>query len=299
MKTNKGYYLIFGAVLTLAFFYLINDFVFRTYKEVSVASVVFWGWLGANIVLSPIFLGTKKARQKIKNEILFRWKLVLSVSVLTSIGGFLLFLSISESSSGVISLLEKSNIIFVFILGIIFLKEKITVKEIIPMLISIAGLFLITNLKGEISSLGVGAILLSQFLYAAQSFLIKKFGQKMDSFVFSFIRSVLMLLFIGIFFIILGQIEIIPLKVFIILTIAQVFGVFMSRYLFFEAHKFLPISKLGFLMLSESILTLAGAFIVFGDTVSMQKFIGGSLILAGLLFFLKEQYKEAESLRSP
>lgn len=290
MKKNKGYYLIFWSVITLVFFYLVNDYVFRNFKAVSVTNVVFWGWLGANIILSPVFLGTKNARQKLKNEILSYGKLALSVSILTSIGGFLWFLAMSESNSGVISLLEKSDVIFIFILGVIFLREKIMIKEIIPMIISIMGLFLISNLKGEISSLGVFAILFGQFLYSVQSFLIKKFGQKMNSFYFSYVRSVLMLFFTGIFFIILGKIEIIPLNVITILTIAQVFGVFLARYLFFEAHKFLPISKLSFLMLSESILTLIGAFIIFGDAVSTQKFIGGFLVLIGLLFFLREQY---------
>ncbi|MFH1564599.1 MAG: HAMP domain-containing sensor histidine kinase [bacterium] len=35
---------------------------------------------------------------------------------------------------------------------------------------------------------------------------------------------------------------------------------------------------------------LIGEFIVFGDAVSMQKFIGNFLVLIGLLFFLREQY---------
>lgn len=290
-KEQKGYYLVTLAIITLVFFYLVNDYVFRTFENISVANVVFWGWLGANIALSPVFLSTKNSRKKLKNEIFTHGKLALIVSILTSIGGFLWFLAISESSSGIMSLLEKSNILFVFLLGIIFLQEKVSAKELLSVGIAIIGLFLIANLEGEVSRLGVFAILCGQFLYSVQSFLIKKFGGKMNSFFFSYVRSVLMLIFTGIFFGILGKIELIPMKVFLILTGSQIFGVFISRYLYFEAHKFFPISKLSFLMLAESILVLLGAYFVFGDIITIEKIIGASLIVVGLAFFLKEQGK--------
>lgn len=288
-KEQKGYYLVTFAVITLVFFYLVNDYVFRTFENISVTNVVFWGWFGANIVLSPIFLGTTNSRKRLKNEILTHGKLALIVSILTSIGGFLWFVAISESSSGIISLLEKSNILFVFLLGILFLREKVSMKELLSVGIAIVGLFLIANLEGEVSGLGVFAIFLGQFLYAIQSFLIKKKGGKMDSFFFSYVRSVLMLVFTGIFFGVLGKIGLIPIKVFLILTGSQILGVFVSRYLYFEAHKFFPISKLSFLMLAESILVLLGAYFLFGDIITMEKVVGAGLIVFGLAFFLKEQ----------
>ena len=288
-KKQKGYYLVAVSIIALVFFYLVNDYIFRTFENISIANVVFWGWFGANITLSPLYLGTNNSRKKLKNEILTHGKLALMVAILSSVSGFLWFLAISESSSGIISLLEKSNILFIFFLGIIFLQEKIVIKELLSVGIAIIGLFLIANLEGEVSSLGIFAILFGQFLFSVQSFLIKKIGGKMNSFFFTYVRSVLMLFFAGIFLGILGKIELIPLKIFVILTVSQVFGIFVSRYLYFEAHKFFSISKLSFLMLIESIFVLLGAYFIFGDVITMEKIIGAALIVIGLSFFLKKQ----------
>jgi len=286
---QKGYSFIALATITVVFVYLINDYVFRSFEGVSLANLFFWGSFGATVILSPFFLSTKNSIQILKNELVNHGKLVLLVSVLTAIGGFLWFLAIAESGAGVIALLEKSNVVFVFLLGIFFLQERVSRKELFFLGITVLGIFLVSSLKGEASSLGVIAILISQFLYSMQSFLIKKYGSEINSFFFSYIRLILILIFTGVFLSIIGVIGFVPMEAFLIMSLSQVFGIFLYRYFYFEAHKFFPISKISFLMLAESILVLFGGYILFGDSITIQKIAGAIFILVGLGLFLKEQ----------
>jgi len=54
MIKNK-YYLIFGAVISFTTLFLINDYVFRSNQGISAPTIIFWGLLGANVVISPFF----------------------------------------------------------------------------------------------------------------------------------------------------------------------------------------------------------------------------------------------------
>jgi drug/metabolite transporter (DMT)-like permease len=77
--------------------------------------------------------------------------------------------------------------------------------------------------------------------------------------------------------------------VFCLITISLSLGAFIGRYFYFEAHKYFSISTIGFLMLLESVGTVFGAYLFFGDVITIQKAIGAVLIIAGAGLFIREQ----------
>ncbi len=178
-----------------------------------------------------------------------------------------------------------------FLLGVLFLKEKVFIREIMYALIAIAGIFLITNIKEEVTLLGVGAIFSSELFYSLHGFLVKKFGKNIQVLQFVYLRSLTVFAIVGIFFGVLGKIDIVELRVIILGSISLLMGAFVSKYFYFEALKYFPISKIGIFLLLESILTIFGAYLFFGDPVTLQKVIGVFLILGGAWLFLREQEK--------
>lgn len=291
--TKKGYILILAAVACFSISYFSIDAVFRMDLGITPLSAIFWGFLGAVIVGSPYFLGRKSQREVLKYEMQVHGKLMLQVGGLMIVGAFLWFVAMSQSDSGMISLLFHSQVILAVLLGVLFLKERLAFKEIIAILISVLGLIFTASLKEEIAVKTVFIIMGSTLFFAFSSFVLKAKGQKINSKAFAFLRLTFMSFCLGvILFLIEGGIAVPPVIPLLLLGGSQVFGALLGRALSFEAHKYLPISKLHLVTLIESPLILFGAYILFGDTVSLQKFTGTLLILGGLLFFFYVQFKQ-------
>ncbi len=287
---NKGYLLILGAFFAGTIFYLLVEYSFKNFNLLP-ANAVFWGSIGAIIASSPFFIFNSKYRNSINKTVLYDRKLLILVATLTSVGLVLSFLAISESNSGVIALLFESKLLWAFLLGIFFLNEKISMKEAFLAITSVFGFFLICSIEGEITKIAIVAALSSNFLYALQSFFIKKHGREMDTIAFSFLRGIIIIIFIGVYLVISGKFATIPLVAFGVLTVAQICGLLLHKMLFFQAHKYLELSKLSIFLLLQPVLVLFAGFMFFSHPLSSQKIIGAFLILGSLALFCKEQTK--------
>jgi len=289
-KGVKGYVLIILTVLSFAVSYFVVDYVFRNYPEITVENVIFWGLLGAVLSGVPFFLRTGHQRKIFVTEFKNFKKLILLSGILTTFGSFLWFWSLAHSSGGIVALLVQTGIIFTFLLGIIFLKEKINFGEILGFILVITGVIVISNLEGEVTFLAVLASIVSAFLYALQSFFIKKWGGKsLKSTVFAFQRILVTLIFLSILLFLQGNIKWIGFDLFFIIAVSQIFGFFIGRIFYVEAHKYLDISKLNVFLALEPVAVLVGAYFIFGDIIYWQKFLGAFLIIGGLIWFIKSQ----------
>jgi len=225
-------------------------------------------------------------------------KNIFLFGVVSFLGLVCMQVAVSLSSSGIISLLQRSVIIYSFLLGIFFLKEKVNLKEILGILVAIVGLFLVVNLKGEVTGLAVIVSLTSCFFYALQSFVLRKDSKKLDMTAMTFFRSIFILLVLGILLLILGKMELIPLEAFLILTVSQFCGATVWAVLFFRAHKYLPLSKVSLVLLLGAVFVPICAYFIFGDSLSNQKIAGMSLIVSGLAFFMYAQKRLKKKLKS-
>ncbi len=289
-KEQKGYALILGTLLSFAVSYFVVDYISRNFPEISVENILFWGLGGAVLSGFPFFLRTKNQRKIFTQEFKNFKKLILFSGVLTTIGAALWFWAMTNTSSGLVALLVQTGIIYSFFLGVFFLKEKVTFLEIIGFIIAIIGVILISNLKGEITYMVAIAPMLSAFMYSLQSFFIKKWGgEKLRSTVFAFQRIFVTMIFLSAILLAQGKIEFIPLDLFFIIAVSQIFGFFIGRIFYIEAHKYFPISKLNIFLALEPVIILIGGYFLFGDTLSSQKILGAVLIIGGLIFFIKSK----------
>ena len=190
-----------------------------------------------------------------------------------------------------VALLAQAETVFAFLLGVLFLKERVSSKEILGLLIAIGGFIVISNIRGEINLFTALIVLFSSFLYASQSFLVKKFGGNIDSVAYSYLRTILMSSLLSIYLLTFHSISFIAWVPFLILAGGQVAGFVVGRILYFQAHKHLPMSTLNTLLLFDPVLILIFSFFLFGDALTFQKIIGSTLIISGLIYFSKEKMK--------
>lgn len=293
MKSSdqKGYELIAGVLMAFAVSTLSVDFISRQYPDIDALTSVFWGWWGCVALTTPFYLGRENMRRRLVEETKKHWKLLMVTSVLTTLGGILWFVSIFQSTSGLVSVLAQAETIFAFLLGVLFLRERVNGKEILGLAIALIGFLIISNIEGEIQPITVFIVLLSSFLYASQSLLVKKYGFHIDALAYGYLRTLLMVALLTMFVLSTQTLSWIGWTPFWILALGQVFGFILGRVMYFQAHKYLPISTLNVLLLLDPPLIVLLGFFFFGDMITLQKIIGSGLILGGLLYFSREKRK--------
>ena len=279
-----------GNIAALTVFYLLLDFVMRKWG-ITVDQAMFWGWGGASILITPFFLMRKKSRKNLKEEWTRHKKLIVGTALITTAAGALIVSGLAMSGSGPAVLLENLQPIFASILGVAFLAERFTKGELWASVIMLAGVALVGSLKGEVPPIAVLLIAGSSFLYALQSFLFKRYGTKSHVFSFSFLRGWIVALIIMLFVFSTGRFQVLPLPALGIIFFIYILGILVSRYFFFQAHKYLEVSKLNIFLLLQPIGVLAGTYLFFSDPMPAQKILGAILILGGGYFFVKSRRK--------
>ncbi|MDH5655516.1 MAG: DMT family transporter, partial [Spirochaetia bacterium] len=147
-------------------------YYFNSFETGTPENVAFWGMFSSSIILLPYFLFYGKARKRIQISVKRDRNIILTVAVLSTIGAYLWMLGLKEMAAGPLSLFGKSQVIYSAILGILFLKERFTLIEFAGMAAALAGIILISQLKGEVSLTAVIYVLTSAFIYSLQSMLV-------------------------------------------------------------------------------------------------------------------------------
>ena len=89
-------------------------------------------------------------------------------------------LGINRLSGSVSSLFGAMNPIFIPILAAIFLKEKLTLRKILCVAVSMTGVVIIVGVGGTVDPLGALLMLASVFLWSSASIIIRRLGGKYD-----------------------------------------------------------------------------------------------------------------------
>lgn len=89
-------------------------------------------------------------------------------------------LGISRLSGSVSSLLGAMNPIFIPLLAAIFLHEKMTLRKVACVALSMTGVAVIVGVGGDADALGALLMLLSVFLWSSTSIIIRRLGGRYD-----------------------------------------------------------------------------------------------------------------------
>jgi len=262
-------------------------------SEIDFYSLAIWGWgIGMVVATLGFYLPIKSQRQVLIPELKLHGPFYALISVLTLINGSTWFYGMSQISGGVAALIDQNIVIWSFVLGALFLGERFSWRQLSAIFITIAGLVIVSNLKGEVTFLGVMALLTCGLSVATQSVLIKKYKHPINALALTFWRGWSMVIFSLLIAIALGtfstQVEIMAL---IAVGVAQFFGLFVGRAAYIKAHEFLPMSHLSFYMLGIPVIVLLSSFVILNEPLGAQKIIGALVMLIGLFWFFTRKAK--------
>lgn len=255
--------------------------------EVSIYDILFWGCLGAVLYSLPIFYWKNLSFSKIATTCT-EYKKTLFITVLLSAISILIFLYLIQNTfTDTITLFDQSATLWSMVLGIMFLNERISGLQILGTIICINGIYIMYNSSFSITPFTFLLMSINPLLYALQSFILKRYGKGIDSFLYSFIRLFGICILVGVMFVIFQKISIPPLPVIIALGVFQFVGMIVGKICTTKAHEYLSISTLNLLFILMPILALlATPLIEINYVFELWKYIGAGIVLLGMTIFL-------------
>lgn len=296
MGKTKG---IIYTILASVSFGLIPIFTMLAYGTgMSVASILFWPGLIGSVVLY-VYIRIKKI------PLAITLKQLLLLALLGSVGKFLttffLFFAYNNIGVGVSTAIHFTYPAIVTVLAIVFFHEKLNIKKIISLCLSISGIYYLTaNSQTAINMAGVVFAFLS-----AATFTFYMLGMVSEE--FKNLNTEVGILYITIATVVLAPIYglikhdpfwTINFMGFIYATIIGVFLTIIAFILLSKGVRALGSITASILCTLEPIVGITLGVIILNEKMTMSTFIGSTMVIISVLiiaFTQEEPSSEAET----
>ncbi len=206
----------------------------------------------------------------------------LILSIFLFLGYFFQTVGLKYTTSSHSGFITGLYVIFTPLFAVLMLKEKITTKVSIAVILSLIGLYLISNISGSIN-FGDFLTLLCAIAYAIQVVLVAKYSRIHDPNALTIIE----LAFVFIFS--LGGWTIEGFRVYwswlMIFGVAftGIFATALAILVQTHAQRVLPSSHAAIIYTTEPVFAGIFSYLFLGESLSTKGFIGAALILLGML----------------
>jgi drug/metabolite transporter (DMT)-like permease len=219
----------------------------------------------------------------------FKILVFLGMIELVATAAFYGAISITENPA-IPSFLRNMEYIFVTLFGVFLLKERFTGGEIIGILLTFTGAFVISYQKGAtfyayISGTS-GLMLLATTVYGVRTIIAKKHIHTITPTMLAINRAIFLLIFALIFLKILGQSIRIPTTALINIAIGSFFGPFLTSIGQYSALKYIEASRAAIVQSTTALFVLLGAYLYFGKFPADYQLAGGMLTITGAMLLV-------------
>jgi drug/metabolite transporter (DMT)-like permease len=222
------------------------------------------------------------------------WKYLLAIAIIGGAFAFLLFFNgLKLTTAGRGAFIHKTLPLYVLVLAFIFLKEKITEKQLFALLLMFIGTIVLYSAQINPTELwanpSIGDILIigATFLWAVENVIAKKAMIKGENnFVVSFTRMFFGGLILFGFLLLIGKYDLLlRLQTEQILNIA-ISTAILFGYVFcwYWSIKLINVSKASTILLLAPVISLLFGVILLGEPVPIRQLAGSVLILIGAYF---------------
>ncbi len=276
MLNNKQYF----GVLTIfigVFFVSFGGLIVKSFETQNPWKILFWRQFFFSITII-IFLFTKY--KKNIQKLYYKPTIVPFLMGLGLFFGFVAFVySMLNTSVANVNFINTTQVLFLALFGLFFLREEINFITIVSIFISMIGIIIIFinsinvgDLKGNIFALAI------PLCFAGVVILTKKFP-KSDLTLSGLIASV----FVMIYALFVTETIYISKHDMILSILAGVLQTGLPFILLIIASKYISSSLIGLVMLLEALMGPTWAYIFIQDMPSINVFIGGLFILTGVI----------------
>ncbi len=278
---KKGFFYLFLSLFCGASVYILSKSILEVINLNTF--MVFWfGFASLNITLFLLFYPKDWASfraifSELRNNLLF-YSYILS----SELGAALLFFYlIKKMNPSVISFIENLNPLFVFVISVVFLNEKMNKIELSGGMISLSGIMLLTfsYLNGNI--LLIILSIFDIFIYAVNLTVIRWYRENFTSFCLASLR--IYTIFFAFFLIgfLRKEVFLPNIKTFILLFIGGTVGPFLGMFSYFKSLQYLKASTVSFFNRLKPFLVFLGSSLILGYELGSRVLMAGILIVFG------------------
>lgn len=196
------------------------------------------------------------------------------------LGLITLFYASSHAAQGDVTVLNKLSPVFVTLLAVVFMKEKLPAVQLPALALSVLGAFIVFRPSFASDPLPLFAALLSALASGVAYTFLGYFKDKVDGMTvimhFSTFSVVASLPFL------LADFVVPDLRQFLLLMLIGVFGS-LGQFFITYAYRFAPASEISIYNYSGILFSMLLAFLILGEPLKLSSLAGGALVAAASL----------------
>ena len=210
-----------------------------------------------------------------------RW-FFISIGALVGVSTIINYEAVAFIDPGTASLLARSSILISVVLGIFWLKDKLTKVQGCGVILAQIGVLLISFQPGDYIRFGSLLILISALMYALHTAIVKRYGEQIDFIEFLFFRILTVCSLV--FCVALGKKALIwPTDMaWLLLFLTATVDIVISRALFYLVLRRLKMSVHAIVLTLSSLAAISWTYIFFDIAPTVQQVIGGFGIICGV-----------------
>lgn len=192
------------------------------------------------------------------------------------------YLAVHYIDVGTASMLGKMSTLFSLLIGVSWLRERLTPIQWLGGLLAAVGVLIITFQPSDVLRAGSLLVIFSTIMYALHAAVVKRHGQEMDFITFFFGRVLFTAITLLVFAV--GRpLALPPAPGWLLLLVAGTVDVVISRALYYLALRRLPMTLHAIVLTLSPVATLLWALFLFDTFPQPQQLIGGVAVLGGVL----------------
>jgi len=279
---STGYLYALGASLALA-----ASFVFSK-SALNHLTVVQFGliWFSMGVIWNIIWFLVRRDFRRIKDSFGTKTIVALVIALLEGAATGLFYMAIKAMENpAVVSFIGNIGPVFVTIMGVGLLKERFRNSQLIGILITIIGIFIINYREGGFAGfLDPGSIYVigASLLFSVATIVGRRYHKMLIPGYMSLIRTFLLAAAMLLFFLNGNQMPVLLPELWRDLSIGSLLETLIVIVFAYQALKLIEATKTSLIISSKGVWTLLLAWIFLGVFPSVMQLTGGILTLIGV-----------------
>ncbi len=245
-------------------------------------------WFGAASVWGGAFYVAQNGLSLPRGLRRLAWPL-LWLGVFNGLANLLLFMAIDLGDPTLAAFFSRSETVYSVLLGALLLGERMLAGQWAGVGLAIIGAGVITFKSGSVVGLMLIFTLVSNFFLSLSTLIAKRHILAVPPLLLSTIRTALMTLMLGVIGLVAGQLSWPNAVAWAWIWGGAFFGPFLSYVLFYQGLLYLDLGKGVVIRSTQPLFVAIYSFILFGALMTPQQFIGGILLLLGVILMLQQQ----------
>ncbi|MCK5134434.1 MAG: DMT family transporter [Bacteroidales bacterium] len=281
-QQSNGYFFAFGASLALASSFIFSKSVLNHLTMVQFG--LFWFSMG--VFWNGAWFLIRRDYRKLKGSFGKKTAVAVVIAVLEGMASGLFYMAIKEMENpAVVSFIGNIGPVFVTIMGITLLQERFRNTQLVGIIITILGVFVINFRHGGFTGFldpGSVYVILASFLFSVATIVGRKCHSVLLPGYMSLIRSFFLAIAMAVLFVFNGQMPEISAALWRDLSIGSLLETLIVIVFAYQALKLIEATKTSLIISSKGVWTLLLAWVFLGVFPTGLQLAGGIITLVGV-----------------